>query len=234
MENRIRLNRYLSMAGICSRREADKNIASGFVKVNNEVVTEMGLKVNPELDKIEFMRDEAIINEEKLYIALNKPKGVITSCKKKDPNETTVLDLVDIKERVYPIGRLDKDSEGLIILTNDGVLANYLMHPRKECEKEYLVIVHKELTPELVEKLEGGMKLFGEKTKPTTVTVKSERSFLIVLKEGKNRQIRRLCRKVGLAVLKLKRVRINDFYLRDLTPGKWHFLNEYELKLLRG
>jgi len=161
---------------------------------------------------------------------INKPKNVVTTCKAK--GEIGVLDLINIKERVYPVGRLDKDSTGLLLLTNDGVLANRLIHPKYEHEKEYVVKVKVYISDGALKRISKGMKLFGKKTLPAKVKRLSKTKFKIILKEGKNRQIRRLCRKVGNEVVELKRIRVAGLMLGNLSIGEWRYLSREEIKRL--
>jgi len=232
--DKIRLNKYLANSGVCSRREADKLIEDGLVKLNGDVITEMGVKIDPEKDIVDLNDEVKKINDEKIYIVLNKPRGYTTACKKTKTDPDIVLDLIDIDNRVYPIGRLDKDTEGLLILTNDGVLAFHLTHPSFDHEKEYLVTVDKHITNGAIKKLEEGVKLDGEKTKKTIIRKKDSYSFYITLTEGKNRQIRRICKKVGYPVKELKRVRVGRYLLGELGLGKWKYLSKEELERLKG
>jgi pseudouridine synthase len=165
-----------------------------------------------------------------VYIAINKPKGYVTSCSQ--PGEKIVLDLVDISQRVYPIGRLDKDSTGLLILTNDGDLHHRLLHPSFDHEKEYDVTVSKPITDGALKNIADGMPLMGTRTRPAEITRVSSRRFRIVLREGKNRQIRRMVRKVGNHVTGLKRLRISKISLKRLEEGTWRYLTEKEIKSL--
>jgi 23S rRNA pseudouridine2605 synthase/23S rRNA pseudouridine2604 synthase len=161
---------------------------------------------------------------------LNKPKGHVTSCR--HPGERIVVDLVDIEERVYPVGRLDKDTTGLLLLTNDGRLHHRLSHPSFNHEKEYDVTVAVPISEEALGKLRDGLPLMGTKTRPARVTRISGRRFRIVLQEGKNRQIRRMIRKVGNQVIRLRRLRIANIQLGNLAPGQWRYLEESEKKKL--
>lgn len=230
----VRLNKYLSQQGICSRREADRFIEQGLILVNGEVVKELGVKVDDEKDEV-VLDDQLIKRQEKLiYIALNKPKGFVTSVKPTRFEPKVVLDLIDISDRVYPVGRLDKDTTGLLILTNDGTLTFKLTHPSSESEKEYEVVVKGEVNPGQIKKLRDGVKLWGKKTKSTKVKQMGKNKMLITLTEGKNRQIRRICQKVGLPVIELKRVRIKKLSLGRLKLGKWRFLTEGEVLSLKS
>lgn len=229
---RIRLQKYLAQMAVASRRKSEEFIKQGLIKVNGEVVTEMGVKVDPKVDKIEVDPSLNAREQELIYIMLNKPAGIVTSCAE-HLKDKTVVDLVDVPERVFPIGRLDKATTGLLILTNDGRITQQLLHPTMKKEKEYEVLVDKVITPEQVKKLESGVNLFGAPTAPTKVRILSKKRMRITLTEGKNRQVRRICRKVGLYVNELKRVRMNKLWLDEKLPeGQWRKLSKAELALL--
>ena len=220
----LRLQKYIADCGIASRRKAEGLIATGKVSVNGKVVTELGTKIDPAQDKVSVNGEIIQPRAEKIYIKLYKPRGIVSACS--DKKEKTVLDLVkDISERLYPIGRLDKDSEGLILLTNDGELANRLMHPRYEHEKEYEVTVQFPIFYRQMERLAEGVVIEGEETLPTKVKQVGSRKFHIILKEGKNRQIRKMVKEVGNQVVRLKRVRIGHVTLGQLKPGKYEVLS---------
>jgi pseudouridine synthase len=222
----MRLQKFLSRAGICSRRKGEEYIKAGWVKVNGKIVTELGVKVDPERDAVEVDRDAIRSDTALIYIALNKPRGYVSSCRQQ--NEQIVLDLLDISDRVYPIGRLDKDSTGLLLLTNDGYLHNRLSHPSFNHEKEYEVTVAKPMPEGALRKLAKGLPMMGTRTRPARVKRISTRRFGIVLREGKNRQIRRMVRKVGNQVTHLKRIRIANIKLGNLPSGRWRYLTKIE------
>ncbi len=222
----MRLQRFLSGAGICSRRKGEEYIKAGWVKVNGKIVTELGVKIDPERDLVEVDSDAIRSDTASIYIALNKPRGYVSSCHQ--PGEKIVLDLLDISERVYPIGRLDKDSTGLLLLTNDGQLHHRLSHPSFKHEKEYIVSVAKPLPQGALRKLANGLPMMGTRTRPARVKRVSARRFCIVLQEGKNRQIRRMVRKVGNQVVALKRIRIANIQLGNLPSGRWRHLTQKE------
>jgi pseudouridine synthase len=222
----MRLQKFLSRAGICSRRKGEEYIKAGWVKVNGKIVTELGVKVDPERDAVEVDRDAIRSDTALIYIALNKPRGYVSSCRQQ--NEQIVLDLLDISDRVYPIGRLDKDSTGLLLLTNDGYLHNRLSHPSFNHEKEYEVTVAKPMPEGALRKLSKGLPMMGTRTRPARVKRISTRRFGIVLREGKNRQIRRMVRKVGNQVTHLKRIRIANIKLGNLPSGRWRYLTKIE------
>lgn len=230
----MRLQKYMAQCGIASRRESEKLITEGKVKVNGQVVTEMGVKIDPEKDKVEVDQNALSERAEKLvYVILNKPTGYVTTCNRTKFESKIVTDLVDLPERIYPVGRLDKDTSGLLILTNDGDLTYQLTHPKFEKPKEYEVKVQGDITDGALEKLREGVKLWGEKTKETEIKRLTKNTFLITLTEGKNRQIRRICRKVGYPVLELKRIKIKGLDFKDVKIGKWRFLTAQELEVLK-
>jgi 23S rRNA pseudouridine2605 synthase/23S rRNA pseudouridine2604 synthase len=229
----MRLQKFLSRAGICSRRKGEEYIKAGWVKVNGKIVTELGVKVDPERDAVEVDSDAIRSASPPTYIALNKPSGYVSSCHQQ--NEKIVLDLLDISERVYPIGRLDKDSTGLLLLTNDGRLHHQLSHPSFNHEKEYEVTVAKPLPEGALQKMAKGLPMMGTRTRPARVKRISARRFRIVLHEGKNRQIRRMVRKVGGQVTHLKRIRVANIKLGNLPSGSWRYLTKIEKeKLLKA
>ena len=226
----MRLQKFLSKAGICSRRKGEEYIKAGWVKVNGKIVTELGVKVDPERDAVEVDSDAIRCDGAPIYIALNKPRGYVSSCHQQ--NEKIVLDLLDISERVYPVGRLDKDSTGLLLLTNDGQLHHRISHPSFNHEKEYEVTVAKPLPEGALRKLAKGLPMMGTRTRPARVKRISARRFGIVLQEGKNRQIRRMVRKVGNQVTHLNRIRLANIKLGNLPSGRWRHLTETEAENL--
>jgi 23S rRNA pseudouridine2605 synthase/23S rRNA pseudouridine2604 synthase len=229
----IRIQKYLSAAGVCSRRKAESHVRDGRVRVNGKTITILGTKVDPDKDHIEVDGRRVGSATQKIYIALNKPKGYVTSCD--HPGRDLVIDLVDLPDRIYPIGRLDKDSTGLLLLTNDGRLHHQLSHPSFDHEKEYEVTVQHPITDGVLRQLSQGIKLKEGKTRPASVERLSGRRFRIILKEGRNRQIRRMVRKVGHKVMRLKRLRMANVCLGKLPPGAWRHITAAEKKkLLHG
>ncbi len=226
----IRLQKFLSEAGICSRRKGEEYIKAGFVRVNNNVVTELGEKVDPQKDRVEFKGKVVDVKSDPIYKALNKPNGYVTSSLQ--AGDKIVIDLIDIKERIYPIGRLDKDTSGLLILTNNGSLHHQLSHPSFDHEKEYDVTVVRPIPEGALRSIAKGMPMMGTKTRPAEIERITSRRFRIVLREGKNRQIRRMVRKVGNHVARLKRVRVSNIKLGRLAEGTWRYLTEKEEKEL--
>jgi len=239
----IRLQKYLAQAGIASRRQSERLIVEGKIKVNGEVITELGSKINSEKDKVEV--DGKIVKPEKfVYIILNKPIGVLSTCRKSKEKGKTILDLVKIKERLYPVGRLDKNSSGLLFLTNDGDLALKLTHPRYEHEKEYEVEIDKGLSSEDLKKLSQGIIIEGKKTLPTKIFAKGgsafggkkikSKKFKMILREGRKRQIRKMCDALGYQIKNLRRIRMGNLSLGGLPVGKWRELNSKEINSLKN
>ena len=224
----VRLQKFLSSAGVCSRRQGEEYIKKGYVKVNGEVVIELGTKVDPTRDQIEIDRELIKEAQNRVYIVLNKPEGYVTSCKQ--PEDKIVLDLIDIPERIFPVGRLDKASTGLLILTNDGLLHHRISHPSHDHEKEYEVVLAKPIPNGALKKMEKGLPMMSTKTRSAKIEKISPTRFRIVLREGKNKQIRRMVRKVGNRVIRLKRIRISNIRLATLAEGQWRYLTEKEKK----
>jgi 23S rRNA pseudouridine2605 synthase len=236
-ENKIRLQKIISQNGIASRRKAEEMITKGVVKINGRVAS-LGDKADPKKDNVTVFGRSIGTKEKTIYLALYKPRGYI--CTLKDDRERKcVVDLVkDVGVRLYPVGRLDKDSEGLLLMTNDGSFANSVMHPSKHIAKTYRVTIASKVTEEQIAKLEEGIVIDGKKTLPCrvrTVTKEENRTVLeIILYQGLNRQIRKMCDSLELNVKRLKRVQIGDIKLGMLSPGKYRELNEKDIKgLLR-
>lgn len=226
----VRIQKYLSEAGFCSRRRGEELIREGRIAVNGRVVTEPGSRIDPTVDRIEVDGRTVLARERTVYIVLHKPRGVVTSCKQ--TGTPIVVDMVDIRERVFPVGRLDKDSTGLVILTNDGRLHHRLLHPSFDHEKEYEVRVEDRISDSALRKMARGLPMMGTRTRPAKIRRLSENRFRIVLREGKNRQIRRMVRKVGGRVSALKRTRIANIRLGRLASGRWRYLSSSEIDAL--
>ncbi|MBU8848608.1 MAG: rRNA pseudouridine synthase [Desulfobacterales bacterium] len=228
----MRLQKYLAHAGLCSRRKAEEHILNGRVKVNHQIVTELGTKIDPENDKVFFNGQLVILKQEspKIYIALNKPQGVVTSCSQQKTK--IILDLIDIDERVYPVGRLDKDSKGLVLLTNDGDLHNKLSHPSFNHEKEYIVTTFRPISEAALNNMAQGLMIDRIKTRKAKVKRISKNKFNIILKQGRNRQIRKMVGKTGNKVDILKRIRMANINLGNLKEGEWRYLTSKEIKQL--
>lgn len=225
-----RLQKYLSEAGHCSRRHGENLIRQGRVTVNGETVTVLGTKIDPEKDRVAVDGRSLAVEAKRVYIALNKPAGVVTSCS--HPGKKIVLDLIDIPQRVFPVGRLDEDSQGLILMTNDGPLHHRLSHPSFDHEKEYDVTVAEPLADKALKEMAGGMDLNGKKTRVARVRRISATRFRIVMKEGRNRQIRRMVEQTGNKVMRLERIRISVIRLGKLPPGQWRHLTADEIAAL--
>lgn len=230
----IRLNKYIAECGVCSRRSADTLIQSGKVCVNGEVVTNLGIKIDETIDNVK-VNNKIIKKENKLvYIMLNKPKGYVTTSKEQFGRKS-VLDLINTNLRVYPIGRLDMYTEGLLLLTNDGNFANEMMHPKNKIEKKYIVSVKGNITNEKIDLLKKGVDIGGYITKPAKVKSNFEKNELeIVISEGKNRQVRRMCEAVKLKVLNLQRTKIGNLELGNLELGKYRYLNKNDLEKIKS
>ncbi len=224
----MRINKFISETGLCSRREVDKLVESGRITING-VKAELGSQVN-EGDDVRVDGRRIGVKKKHVYIALNKPVGITSTTERQVRGN--IVDFVGHKERIFPIGRLDKDSEGLILLTNDGDIVNKILRSENEHEKEYIVTVDKPLTPMFVKGMSSGVKILGTITKPCKVQQLGERVFRIILTQGLNRQIRRMCAAFGYEVRRLKRVRIMNIKLAELPVGKWRDLDPQELERL--
>ena len=234
---KIRLQKYLASCGVASRRKAEELIAGGKVKINGRKA-EIGESVDPKRDKVTLSGKAVTQTGDKLYIMLNKPRGYVTTLSD-EYGRKTVNDLVkDAGARLFPVGRLDKDSEGLLIMTNDGELANILTHPSSLVNKTYRVTVAGATDDKVLERLSNGVVIDGKKTKPCDIFVmerKEDRTVLgFVLHEGRNRQIRKMCETAGYNVLRLKRTEIAGVKLGGLKIGSWRPLNERELTRLQN
>lgn len=234
-----RLQKVISMAGIASRREAEKLIVEGKVRVNGKLVTELGTKVDSKRDKI-YINGKPINIEKKVYILFNKPKGVVTTVKDPEGRKTVIDFMKNISERVYPVGRLDYNTEGLLLLTNDGELTNILTHPRHNINKTYEVTVDGIVEEEKLDKLRAGIKLDDGMTAPAVVQVlnydyETQRTkFSIIIHEGRNRQVRRMCEAIGYRVRNLKRTKFAFLTLTGLRRGQYRHLTLEEIELLKN
>lgn len=225
-----RINKYLSEAGYCSRRKADKLIDEGRVTINGKV-PEMGTKVQPgdsvEVDGKQVSNDDT----EFVYIALNKPIGIVCTTDTRVEKDN-IVEFVNYPERIFPIGRLDKPSEGLILMTNDGDIVNKILRARNNHEKEYIVTVDKKITQDFIDKMSNGVPILDTVTRKCRVEQLNKNTFKIVLTQGLNRQIRRMCEYLGYEVTKLKRTRIMNITL-DTPVGEWRYLSKEELETLK-
>lgn len=238
-----RLQKYMASCGVASRRKCEELILKGLVKVNNNIVTELGFKVNPTKDTVLYNNNEIKKEENKRYILLNKPEGYITSVKDEKGRET-VLDIVKVEERIYPIGRLDFDTSGLLLLTNDGDIYNKIIHPRVQINKTYIALCKGEFSEEDIEKFETGIDIDGYVTSGATLKVLDVkinrnswlRSSLVEINihEGKNRQVRKMCDALGHTVLNLNRVQVGEIILGSLPKGEYRNLTNKELDYLNS
>jgi 23S rRNA pseudouridine2604 synthase len=224
-KEQLRLNKFISEKGICSRREADRLIELGRVTVNG-VRAQTGTKVGTE-DEIRVDGKLLIHREKTVYIALNKPVGITSTTERKISGN--IVDFVNYPTRIFPIGRLDKDSQGLIFLTNDGDIVNKILRAGNNHEKEYIVTVDKPITHDFITSMANGVKILGTVTKKCFVKKEGKYVFRIILTQGLNRQIRRMCEALGYRVTKLQRIRIMNVELGPLPIGKWRYLTEEEL-----
>ncbi len=233
-----RLQKLISQAGITSRRAAEEIILAGRVTVNGIVVTELGSKADPSQDRITVDGKPLTLAEKRLYILLNKPTGYITALKDSQGRPLVTDLLKGIEERVYPVGRLDYNTEGLLLLTNDGEWANNLMHPRHEVEKEYFVRVRGKAFPDQLKRLAEGVELEDGKTAPAKVRMVKDGEqndwISVAIHEGRNRQVRRMCEAVGLSVVRLRRVRYGTLAMGTLKIGEFRYLSEDEVNGLSG
>lgn len=234
-----RLQKYLAECGIASRRKCEEYITQGKVQVNGKTITELGVKVNPEKDKITFEGKNVKQEERKVYILLNKPIGYVTTSDEQFGRDK-VLDLVKVRERVVPVGRLDMYTSGALILTNDGDFVYKVTHPKHEITKTYTVTVKGIIKNEEVEQLRKGVKIDDYTTRPAKVKIlktdeeKDISRLEIIIHEGKNRQVRRMCESVGRRVIALHRSKIGNIGVKDIELGKWRYLKDFEVKTLIG
>lgn len=227
MEEKIRINKFLSEVGFCSRRGADKVISQGRVYINGKIAV-LGSKVSRD-DIVKV--DGELINkiEDKIYIAFNKPVGI--ECTGNQKVKNNIIDYINFNKRLFTIGRLDKDSEGLILLTNNGDIVNNVLRAENKKEKEYLVTLNKKIDKDFIQKMRSGVRIMGRVTKKCFVEKTYENQFKIILTQGLNRQIRRMCNSLGYRVRKLKRIRVMDIKL-DTKVGEYRFLDKNEIKQL--
>ncbi len=235
----IRIQKYLAQAGIASRRKAEEFIKQGKVSINNKVVTKLGTKIQPKKDIVQYQGKTITIQEEKVYILLNKPIGYVTTVKEQF-NRETVLDLVKIKQRVVPVGRLDMYTSGALILTNDGDFVYQITHPKHEIEKTYTVTLKGIIQEEEIEPLKKGVKIENYTSSPAKVKIlkidkeKKQSRLEITIHEGKNRQVRKMCTAIGYKVLALHRSKIAKISVTDLPLGKWRYLTKKEIEILQN
>ena len=227
-----RLQKLIARAGITSRRNAEKLISDGKVTVDGKVITELGAKFDAQKNKIRVDGKLLKFDAEKIYILLNKPRGYVCTAKD-ERGRNTVLDLINISERVFPVGRLDLNSEGLLLLTNDGELSNALIHPKFKIDKTYRAKISGELTEEKLDKLRAGIELEDGLTAPAEIFLLEENLVEITIHEGRNRQIRRMFAAIGCEVKRLKRIKFADLTLEGVAVGKFRRLTSSEIKNLK-
>lgn len=233
----MRLQKYMALCGVASRRKAEELILEGVVKVNNKVVQELGLTVDPDKDIIKVNDKRIVAEGRKVYIMLNKPVGFVTTLKD-EKDRRIVTDLIEgVKERIYPVGRLDADTTGLLILTNDGDLAYKLTHPSNEVMKRYIAIVEGVPNKWELEKFRSGLIIDGKPTAEAFIKIakryEDESVLDIAIHEGRNRQVKKMCESINHPVKKLKRIAIGNLELGGLNLGNWRYLEESEVEYLK-
>ncbi|HEY8361400.1 MAG TPA: pseudouridine synthase [Tissierellaceae bacterium] len=234
----MRLQKYIALCGVTSRRKAEELILNGKVKVNGKVVTQLGTVIDENKDEVR-VNDKVIKPEEnKVYIMLNKPIGYVTTLKD-EKNRKIVTDLIeDVKERIYPVGRLDADTTGLLLLTNDGDITYKLTHPSNKIPKRYIAIVEGVPTKSELDRFRNGIKIDGRYTSKAKIRVireyENESILDITIYEGRNRQIKKMCEAINHPVKKLKRIEIGELKLGELGVGKWRYLNDDEIEYLKS
>jgi 23S rRNA pseudouridine2605 synthase len=231
-DEQIRLNKFLANAGVASRRKSDELILQGLVKVNGKTVKDLGVKITLK-DKVTVDGKQIHIKEKKTYILLNKPNDYITTTSD-EKNRKTVLDLVNVSERVYPVGRLDRKTTGVLLLTNDGELANRLMHPKYQIEKEYKIVIDKPISDKQLKQLVKGINLDDGVAKATEVYLgKDDKEVYVTVHEGRNHLVRRMFESMGFEVLKLDRIRYAFLTKTGLKRGEWRTLKSSEVLTLK-
>ncbi len=226
----MRINKYISGAGFCSRRQAERYLAAGRVTINGEIA--MLASQVADGDQVLIDGSEIEMKTKLVYIAFNKPVGI--TCTSLSSVNGNIIDFIGHSERIFPIGRLDKDSEGLILLTNDGEIVNKILRSENNHEKEYIVTVDKEITDDFLQGMASGVEMLGTITKPCMVTKVSVNEFRILLTQGLNRQIRRMCKAFGYRVQRLERIRIMNISVDGINQGYWRDLTDEELQDLKG
>lgn len=234
----MRLQKFIANSGVTSRRKAEELIKEGRVKVNGKIINKLGTKINPECDIVEVDGKRIEIVKKKIYVLLNKPEGYVTTLKDSH-NDNIVLDLIKgINQRIFPVGRLDKDTSGLLIMTNDGDLAYKLTHPSHGVWKKYIVLVKGHPSKKEIEKIRKGIYIDGKKTSKAYVKLikKYDRTskLEISIHEGRNRQIRKMCEHIGHPVISLKRIAIGNININGLKKGQWRYLTKDEINYLKG
>lgn len=234
----IRLQKFLAKAGIASRRKSEELISNGKVKVNGLIVTELGTTINPETDIVKYNDKKVILEEEKVYFMLHKPTGYVTTAKD-EKGRKTVLDLMKgVSQRIYPVGRLDYDTSGLLLLTNDGDLTYKITHPKHEVEKIYVAKVKGVPTPNELDQFQKGLIIDGRKTSRAKINIintnRTNSVVSITIKEGRNRQVRKMCEAISHPVLELKRIAIGKLSIDNLEVSKYRSLTKEEIRYLQN
>lgn len=225
----IRINKYISQCGYCSRREADRLLEEGKISINNQIAT-LGTKVYPN-DIVFIDGNEITKTDKEIIIAFHKPAGIVCTTSKKE--QKNVIDFLNFEDRIYPVGRLDKESTGLLLLTNNGQLMDDILRGSNHHEKEYIVTVDKDMTSSIYNAMEQGVPILDTITRPCHISNRQKRRFHIILTQGLNRQIRRMCEYFGYRVRTLKRIRIMNIELGDLPEGQWRYLTDSEIRTLK-
>ena len=232
----MRLQKFLASCGVASRRKSEELIRDGRIKVNDKVVTEMGIKVDPGTDSVCVDGKNIVLEGHKIYILLNKPKGYVTTVWEQF-NRKKVIDLVDVPYRIFPVGRLDYNTSGLLILTNDGELTYRLTHPKFEIPKTYIAKIKGTPSKRKLDNFQDGLRIGDYTTSPSKIRIlrKIDADCLveITIKEGKNRQVRKMCSAIGHPVLELKRIKMGKINIGNLKVGDWRYLAEKEIKYLK-
>ncbi|MDI6803067.1 MAG: pseudouridine synthase [Bacteroidota bacterium] len=228
----VRLNKFIADCGLASRRKADTLIEEGRVKVNDKIKTELGFKINPSRDKVFVDGKQAVKLDKPVYIVFNKPKDCITTTKD-EKGRTSVLDYVKVRDRIYPIGRLDRDTTGVLLLTTDGEFANHLMHPKHEIKKSYKVTLNEPMTPQIAAILSKGVKISGRQTEAAEVIIipgTKNKEVGIIIHEGRNRQVRRMFEAHNYEIKKLERIAYGDVSIEGLKRGEWRYMTKKEIE----
>ncbi|MCD3215819.1 rRNA pseudouridine synthase [Clostridium botulinum C] len=232
-----RLQKYMAACGVASRRKCEEIILQDRVKVNGEIVNELGFKVDPAKDRVHVDSVLISLEEKKVYIALNKPEGYVSTVKD-ERGRKTILDIVKVNERIFPIGRLDYNTSGLIILTNDGDVYNKIIHPREEIDKVYIAVIKGVPSNDEIKNFCNGVDIGGYVTSKGNFEIieklDDKCKVKIVIHEGKNRQVRRMCEKIGHPVIALKRVSVGKISLSTIKRGEWRYLNDSEVNYLKS
>lgn len=232
----MRLQKFLATCGVASRRKSEELISSGRVKVNGNIIIEMGFKIDPDVDKVTVDNKQVSLEERKVYIMLNKPTGYVTTVSEQF-NRNKVTDLVNVPYRIFPVGRLDYNTSGLLILTNDGELTYRLTHPKFKVDKVYIAKVKGVPTKEEIKAFENGLKIENYITSPAKINIIKQINdnavVEVTIREGRNRQVRKMCDAIGHPVIELKRIKMGRIHLGDLEVGNWRYFTEREVNYLK-